>query len=243
MSLYNPQSFASAQPVTYKPNRDGDAAVRQHFPLVRRLAWHVHGSMSTSVDVEDLVQVGLVALVEAVATAETRPGPEFRQYLTTRLRGAMIDELRRQATGSRGAMRRRREYAGAVGQLATELGRTPNDAEVAAKLGVSVEKLRQEYATADDVRLESIDDIYSDDMPWFASPQPDAFKALSEGEQRDTLAAAIAALPEREQLVVQLYYVEELNLEEIGQVLGVGQARVCQIKKSAHDRLKKALAR
>ncbi|PAX07946.1 sigma-70 family RNA polymerase sigma factor [Sphingomonas lenta] len=242
MSLYNPGSFDNAQPVTYKPNRGTDDAIRQHLPLVRRLAWHVHGSMSTSVDVEDLVQVGLVALVEALASAEARSGPEFRQYLTTRLRGAMIDELRRQATGSRGAMRRRREYARAVEQLTLELGRAPGDAEVAGRLGVTPDKLRQEYAAADGVRLESIDDVYQDDLPWFASSEPDAFDALAEGEQRDALVAAIAGLPEREQLVIQLYYVEELNLEEIGQVLGVGQARVCQIKKSAHDRLKRALA-
>lgn len=241
MSLYDPGGFAEAQPVTYRPNRDGDAAIRQHLPLVRRLAWHVHGSMSTSVDVEDLVQVGLVALVEAMASAEVRTGPEFRQYLTTRLKGAMIDELRRHATASRGAMRRRRDYARTVEALTLELDRAPTDAEAAERLGVTPAKLRADYANADAVRLESIEDVYADDLPWFASDSPDAFEALAESEQRDALIAAIASLPEREQLVIQLYHVEELNLEEIGQVLGVGQARVCQIKKSAHDRLKKAL--
>lgn len=242
MSLHDPGSFQSARPVTYKPTRDANAAVREHLPLVRRLAWHVHGSMSTSVDVEDLIQVGLVALVEATATAEARSGPEFRQYLTTRLKGAMIDELRRHATASRGAMRRRREYARAVEQLAGELGRAPSDAQVAARLGVTPDRLRTEYATADTIRLESIDEVYADDLPWFAAPEPDAFDALSQDQQREALTAAVAALPERERLVIHLYHVEELNLEEIGQVLGVGQARVCQIKKSAHDRLKKALA-
>lgn len=242
MSLHDPGSFADAKPLTYRPNRAADAAVRQHLPLVRRLAWHVHGQMSTSVDVEDLVQVGLVALVEATATAASQTGPEFRQYLTTRLRGAMIDVLRRHATATRGAMRRRREHARAVSALNVELGRAPSDAELAERLGVTPERLRADYQGADAVRLESIDDVYADDLPWFASTEPDAFDALAENEQRDRLVAAIASLPEREALVVQLYHVEELNLEEIGQVLGVGQARVCQIKKSAHDRLKRALA-
>ena len=241
MSFYHPGSFSDARPLTYKPARAGEDAVRQHLPLVRRLAWHVHGAMSTSVEVEDLVQVGLVALVEAMATAERRTGPEFRQYLTTRLRGAMIDELRRHATNTRGAMRRRREYAKAVDALTRDLGRAPTDEEAAARLGVTPDKLRADYATAEAVKLEPIDDLYADDQPWFASDDPSPFDALAEGQQRDRLIAAITALPEREQLVIQLYHVEELNLEEIGQVLGVGQARVCQIKKSAHDRLRKAL--
>ena len=104
MSFHNPGSFADSQPaqagslmapVTYRPSKGGDAAIREHLPLVRRLAWHVHDAMSTSVEVEDLVQVGLLALVEALRGADNRAGPEFKAYLTTRLRGAMIDELRR----------------------------------------------------------------------------------------------------------------------------------------------------
>lgn len=241
MSFHNPGSFADAQPVTYRPNKDGDAAIREHLPLVRRLAWHVHGAMSTSVDIEDLVQVGLLALVEALRGAEVRTGPEFKGYLTTRLRGAMIDELRRHATNSRGAMRRRRDHARAVNELTLRLGRAPAEVEVAAHLSVTLEKLRTDYHTADAVKIESIDEVYADDLPWFASSDPDAFEALADGRERDALIAAIAALPEREATVIQLYHVEELNLEEIGQVLGVGSARVCQIKKSAHDRLKKAL--
>ena len=88
-----------------------------------------------------------------------------------------------------------------------------------------------------------MDEVYADDLPWFADDTPDAFEQLAESDLRDTLIAAITALPEREALVVQLFYVEELNLEEIGQVIGVGAARVCQIKAAAHAKLKKALAR
>ena len=95
----------------------------------------------------------------------------------------------------------------------------------------------------DPVKFESIDDVYVDDQPWFASDEPNAFDQLAEGQQRERLIAAIAALPEREQLVIQLYHVEELNLDEIGEVLGVGAARVCQIKSAAHARLKKTLLR
>ncbi|PZO81146.1 MAG: FliA/WhiG family RNA polymerase sigma factor [Sphingomonas hengshuiensis] len=225
-----------------RPN-DGDAIVRRHLPLVRRIAWHVHGHMSTMVDVEDLVQVGLVALVEAVPGFEDRGTVTFEQYLATRLRGAMIDELRRQATISRGAMKRRRDYAKAVSTLTVELGRAPVPAEIADRLGVPPGRLRVDYADVQSVQFDSIDDVYTDEAPWFMDDGPDAFEALAEGELRDTLIAAIAALPTREALVIQLYYVEELNLEEIGQVLGVGAARICQIKKTAHEKLKRALQR
>jgi len=237
-------SFEDAAPLTYKPmvRRDGEALVRQHLPLVRRIAWHVHGSMSAAVEVEDLVQVGLVALVEAAAGFEER-GAGFRQYLVTRLRGAMIDELRRHATATRGAMRRRRAYADAVANLTQQLGTKPEDQMIAHHLGVSLDKLRLDYAVANTVQLEPIDEVYADDLPWFADEAPDAFEQLAEADQRQALIAAIAGLPEREAQVIQLYHVEELNLEEIGEVLGVGAARVCQIKAAAHVKLRKAMAR
>lgn len=239
-------SFAiPAETLTYAraaAPRDQDALVRRHLPMVRRIAWHVHGHMSTLVEVEDLVQVGLVALVEAVAGFEDRGQVTLEQYLATRLRGAMIDELRRQATLTRGAMRRRRDYHRTVTELTHEnRGAAPTDAAVAERLGVTPERLRQDYAAAEPLRFETIDDVYTDEGPWFMDDAPDAFEQLADNDLREALIAAIGLLPEREAMVIQLYYVEELNLEEIGQVLGVGSARVCQIKKSAHDRLKKAL--
>jgi len=233
-------------PLVY--GRDGhtpgevEALAKKHLPLVRRVAWHVHGSMSSAVEVEDLIQIGLVALIEASRSFEDRGQVSFEQYLLTRVRGAMIDELRRQATLTRGAMRRRKAYNEAVASLTDAQGRAPEEAAVASHLGVSVEKLRADYTTAEPVRFEPIDDVYSDDQPWFASEEADAFEQLAESDLREALVAAIGRLPEREAQVVQLYYVEELNLEEIGLVLGVGAARVCQIKASAHQKLKKALA-
>jgi len=235
----------SLAPVTYSPTAraSGEALVRQHLPLVRRIAWHVHGNMSTLVEIEDLVQVGLVALVEAAASFEDRGAATFKQYLVTRLRGAMIDELRRQATTTRGAMRRRRQYLDAINTLTAQLGHAPEESLIAQHLNVGVDKLRADYATAEALRFDSIDEVYADDLPWFADDTPDAFEQLADSDMRDALIAAITALPEREAQVIQLYYVEELNLEEIGQVLDVGAARVCQIKAAAHAKLKKALAR
>lgn len=241
------QGFAAATPLVYgrtgKMQPDIEALAKKHSALVRRVAWHVHGSMSSAIEVEDLIQIGLVALIEAAGAFEDRGLVTFEQYLLTRVRGAMIDELRRQATITRGAMRRRKAYQEAVAALQAETGNRPDDSVVAEKLGVSVDKLRSDYATAEPVIFDSIDDVYQDESALFASAEPNAFEQLAESDQRAALAAAIAALPEREAQVIQLYYVEELNLEEIGLVLGVGSARVCQIKKAAHDRLQRALAR
>lgn len=248
MNAHSPKDFtamASMAPLTYAPipgpQRDAAALVRKHLPLVRRIAWHIHGSMSSIVEVEDLIQIGMVALIEAVNGFEDRGQVTFEQYLATRLRGAMIDELRRQATLTRGAMRRKRAYGETVAALTQALDRPPTDAEVAERLGVSVEKLRADYASADAIRFEPLDQSYSDESPWFMADEPDAFEQLAESDQREALIEAITALPEREAQVIQLYYVEELNLEEIGQVFGIGAARVCQIKASAHAKLRRAL--
>jgi RNA polymerase sigma factor for flagellar operon FliA len=236
-----------AAPLVY--GRDGhtqgevEALARKHLPLVRRVAWHVHGSMSSAVEVEDLIQIGLVALLEAVSSFEDRGQVSFEQYLLTRVRGSMIDELRRQATLTRGAMRRRKAYNEAVAALTAFTGRPPADTAIAERLGVTLEKLHAEYATAEPLRFEPIDEVYADDKPWFASEEADAFEQLAESDLREALIGAIGMLPEREAQVIQLYYVDELNLEEIGLVMGVGAARVCQIKASAHTRLKKALQR
>jgi len=250
MNAHSPKTLKdmaslAAAPLVYErapsAQRDAEALVRKHLPLVRRIAWHVHGSMSAIVEVEDLVQVGMVALIEAAGSFEERGLVTFEQYLSTRIRGAMIDELRRQATLTRGAMRRRKAYQEAVGALTSASGIPPSEADVAERLGVSTDKLRTDYAGAEAVRFDSIDECYSDESPWFMSDEPNAFDQLADSDQRTALIAAIGTLSEREAQVVQLYYVEEFNLEEIGQVLGVGAARVCQIKAAAHARLKRAL--
>ena len=235
----DPKRAAGAYARAGDPASTPEQMVRDHMPLVRRIAWHVHGSVSSSIEVEDLVQIGLVALVEAANGFEDRGQVTFAQYLSTRLRGSMIDALRRQATITRGGMRRRRDHAKAERDLAVELGRAPTETETAERLGIEVSQLGA-YRQAP-VRFEPIDSVYDDESPWFVSDEPNAEDALAEGELRGVLTAAIGELAEREQLVVQLYYVEELNLQEIGQVLGIGAARVCQIKKAAHDKLRAAV--
>lgn len=229
-------------PALYAPARlaqvDPERLISSHLALVRRIAWHVHARVSSAIDVEDLVQIGMVALIEAARGFEDRGHAAFATYASVRVRGAMIDQLRKGATLVRSAMRRKREWGQVRARLEGQLGRAATDAEMAAALDIPLADYRAAAAQTHAVQSESLDDVYSDHSQWFASDDPDAHDCLEQDRRRRAIAAAIATLPEREAQVLQLYFVEELNLEEIGQVLGVGAARICQIKKTALTKLR-----
>ena len=225
-----------------RPARPDPAALaRAHMPLVRKIAWHVHGRVSSAIDIEDLVQIGMVALVEAANGYEDR-GHAFATYATMRIRGHMIDHLRRHATICRSAMAKRREIARTTSELELRLGRAPTEPELAEAMGMDAATWRATVDSIMSVRQESLDEVYSDQSMWFADVEERVDETIEREELRGALAEHIGDLPEREALVLQLYFVEEMNLEEIGQTLGVGAARVCQIKKSALDRLRSSLA-
>jgi RNA polymerase sigma factor for flagellar operon FliA len=233
LGLYAPAALARTDP---------ERLVRNHLGLVRKLAWHTHARVSTALDIEELVQIGMVSLIEAARTFEDRGQAAFATYATVRVRGGMIDALRKQATMCRSALRRRRELNAARDQLAGKLGRPPTEAELATHFDVPVAEIQEAVAATQGIRYESIDEVYSDHSIWFANDEPDAFDQLQSSELRGALVDAIRRLPEREAQVLQLYFVEELNLEEIGQTLGVGAARVCQIKKAALEKVRKLLS-
>ena len=236
-------ALAYDMPATYgrKPTRTDPAQLaRTHMPLVRKIAWHVHGRVSSAIDIEDLVQIGMVALVEAANAYEDR-GHAFATYATLRIRGNMIDHLRRHATICRSAMAKRKEIAKTIAGLRGALGREPVPAEVAQAMGLSAAEYREVTDNAASVHHESLDEAYSDQSMWFADVEERVDETLEREELGRLLAARISSLPEREAMVLQLYFVEEMNLDEIGQVLNVGAARVCQIKKAALDRLRKEL--
>lgn len=218
-----------------------EALARSHMPLVRKIAWHVHGRVSSAIDIEDLIQIGMVALVEASNHYENR-GHNFSTYASVRIRGAMIDHLRRHATICRSAMARRREMAGARKRLESRLGRAPSEAEMAEEMGMDAAAYRELVDQTQSVHQESLDDLYSDQSMWFADGEERADDALEREGLKSAIAEGISRLPEREAMVLQLYFVEEMNLDEIGLTIGVGAARVCQIKKAALERLRGELA-
>ncbi len=222
----------------------GDVAdrVRRFLPMVRRLAWHVHGSGRPGIELEDLIQAGLVALTEC-SQKHAGPGEDgFAAYAKLRVRGAMVDLIRRTVPMSRGAAERSRQLRDKETELRGQLGRDPSDHELAEALGVEEAQLALLRDTSQPMRFEPIDEVYSDQNAAFADDTPDSLALLQQEETREAVIAAIAALPERLRLIVSLYFVEELNLSEIAQVLQVSIPRVHQLKAQALSKLREALA-
>jgi RNA polymerase sigma factor FliA len=211
--------------------------ISKHSPLVRRIAWHVHSRMSTAIEIEDLMQIGMIALVEASRTFEDR-GIAFAPYASMRIRGAMIDELRRDARMSRAGMVNRRTLAATRARLENEHGRHVAESEMATALELDMAAYHNMVASTQALRQESIDEVYSDRDIGFADITDNAEGLFEKSQMREALSENIAKLEQREAMVLQLYFLEELNLDEIGEALNVGAARVCQIKKAALEKLR-----
>ena len=220
---------------------DAAERIRRFVPMVRRLAWHTHGGGRQGIELEDLMQAGMVALTEA-AQRHAGPGEDgFAAYAKMRVRGAMVDLIRRHVPLSRGGVERRRLLRETTTRLRGQLGRDPHSAELAAALGITERELAAMQSASAALRFESIDESYSDSDLAFADARPDSFAMLADAQLREAVAGAIGALPERLQLVVQLYFVEELNLAEIAEALQVSIPRVHQLKAQAIDKLREAL--
>jgi RNA polymerase sigma factor FliA len=222
----------------------GDNAdrIRRFVPMVRRRGHARRGGGRQGIELEDLMQAGMVALTEA-SQRHAGPGEDgFAAYAKLRVRGAMVDLVRRTVPGSRGGAVRRRQLREAEEALRLELGREPAASELAAALGLSDAELLALRQAAEPVRVESLDEAYSDSDSAYADDRPDAFVLLADAELRESLITAIGDLPERLQLIVQLYFVEELNLSEIAETLGVSIPRVHQLKAQALERLRTTLA-
>ncbi|HOA49268.1 MAG TPA: sigma-70 family RNA polymerase sigma factor [Novosphingobium sp.] len=236
------RSFTHARKVAGAYRSDAAERIRRFVPMVRRLAWHVHGGGRPGIELEDLMQAGMVALTEA-AQRHAGPGEDgFAAYAKLRVRGAMVDLIRRAVPLSRGGVERRRQLRDAQAALRLELGREACPAELAAALGIPARELAGWQSSSAALRFDSLDEAYSDSDLAFADERPDSLELLASEEMRGHVAAAIAALPERLQLIVQLYFVEELNLSEIAETLAVSVPRVHQLKAQALDRLRSALA-
>lgn len=216
--------------------RDADALVVRHAELVKRIAYHLAGRLPASVEVDDLIQAGMIGLLEAAAHYSADRGASFETYAGIRIRGAMIDALRRLDWAPRSVHRKAREAAAAMRTVEEREGREARDAEVAEAMGIALEEYHRIVQDAAACHIGSLDEAAG--ATDVADHSIDPRQEAEQDALRKATATAIANLPERERLVMALYYDEELNLKEIGAVLGVSESRACQIHGQALVRLR-----
>jgi len=239
----------------YRANKNPairDRLIVTYAPLVKYVAGRLGSGLPAHVDDEDLVSYGLLGLIGAIERYDPDRDVKFETYAIARIRGAIIDELRALDWVPRSVRSRARDIERAIGELEAKLGRVPTDEEIAGKLGITTDELDESLSEISRSSIAALDELWTiggsggdqvaliDTIEDTEAPDPQG--ALSQTELREAIADAIARLPEREKLVVTLYYYEELTLREIGEVLGVTESRVSQLHTKAILRLKARLA-
>ena len=241
----NPKQVADdGIPVDQMPQHD---LVIKHADLVKRIAYHLVSRMPPNVEVDDLIQAGMIGLLDAAKHYSATKGANFETYAGIRIRGAMLDEVRKSDWTPRSVHRNMREMADVVRKIENEKGHDASATDIAEGLGVSIDEYHTLVQDAASCRLFSFDQMGSTDDE--SSPadhardeRPGPFEHIEDAGFRDAMAAAIDTLPEREKLVLSLYYDEDMNLREIGEVLEVSESRVCQIHGQALVRLRSRLS-
>jgi RNA polymerase sigma factor for flagellar operon FliA len=212
-----------------------------HEPLVKRIAYHLMSRLPASVQADDLIQAGMIGLIEASRKFDPDQGASFETYAGIRIRGAMLDEIRRTDWTPRSVHRKAREVAEAVRKIENQKGRDARDVEVAEAMGLSLEEYHKILQDSTGCRIFSFEDpgmLGEDGVPEPGRHADQPLETLQKSDFKQGLAEEIRGLPERERLVMALYYDEELNLREIGEILGVSESRVCQIHGQALIRLR-----
>jgi RNA polymerase sigma factor for flagellar operon FliA len=233
---------------TAKGTLNRDAQLRQYTPLVRRLAHHMIAKLPPSVEVDDLIQVGMIGLTEAISRFEPTQGVQFETFASQRIRGAMIDELRGGDWMSRGSRKSQKDIEKAVQRLQQKLQRPPLESEIAQELGLALADYQQLLAKVRGTQLVYLEDIsgHGDDEDSFldrhageSDSEPSA--VLQDQRMRVALVGAIKLLPDREQKIMSMYYEHDMNLKEIAAVLGVTESRICQLHSQSIARLRAKL--
>lgn len=230
---------------TAKGQPDRNAMIKQYQPLVRRLANHMMVKLPANVQVDDLIQVGLIGLSEALTRYEATQGVQFETFATQRIRGAMLDELRSNDWMSRGSRKSQKEIEQSMRRLEHEFGRSPLESEIAADLDMSLEDYQSLLGKVRGTQLVYLEDMSrgGDDEDSFldrheGDPEADPLNMLRNQRLREALVAAIKNLPEREQYIMSMYYEQDMNLKEIAAVLDVTESRICQLHSQSIARLR-----
>jgi len=235
------QTFAGTQLTA-----DQGKLVQQMAPLVKRIAYHFMARLPASVQVDDLIQAGLMGLLYAAKNFDDTQGAQFETYAIQRIRGSMLDELRQADWLPRNVRKNLRRIEATMSSLEQRLGRTPKEQKLADELGVGLDQYQTMLVESRGHQLLHYEDFQeSEDSDFFdvyvTDNQTGPLEVLEDDRFRRHLVQAISALPEREKIVMGLYYEQEMNLKEIGQVLGVSESRVCQLHGQAVARLRSRL--
>ena len=220
---------------------DVEGLISGHMDLVRKIAWHMHGRVGSAIEIDDLIQIGYFGLVTAAQKYSVKEGASFASYAVLRIRGAIVDHLRKSSNLCRTTIQMQQKTKMVEASLLKKLHRNPSRQEISDELGIKIGEFDEwERAFAANVHT-SIDAVYDEFSMWFVSKDSSPEQKLNEADLRKSLRMSLEDLSEREALVIQLYYVEELNVYEIAEVLDVTTGRISQIKKSAISKLRKSM--
>ena len=224
---------------------DRDALIRQHAPLVRRIAQHMIARLPPNVELDDLIQVGMIGLADALSRYEASQGVQFETFASQRIRGSMLDELRDNDWMSRSSRKGQKDIERAIRQLEQELGRSPKESEIATSMDMALDEYQSMLSKVRGTQLVYLEDISPGDDEgesfldrFVADADADPFTLLRDERMRSALVTAIENLPEREKYVMGMYYEHEMNLKEIAAVLEVTESRVSQLHSQAVARLR-----
>ena len=225
---------------------DSNNQLKQYSPLVRRLAHQMIAKLPANVELDDLIQVGMIGLNDALSRFDANQGVQFETFATQRIRGAMLDELRGGDWMSRGDRRHQRSIEAAVRKLEQKLQRAPNESEIADEMGMMLADYQELLGKVRGTQLFYLEDLSGDDGDDFldrhvADEGANPLAMLQDQRMREALVEAIGRLPEREQHVMSMYYEHDMNLKEIAAVLGVTESRICQLHSQSIARLRSKL--
>ncbi|UUX94852.1 RNA polymerase sigma factor FliA [Aquabacterium sp. J223] len=230
---------------TAKGRLDNNAMLKQYSPLVRRLAHQMIAKLPANVEIDDLIQVGMIGLNDALGRFDAAQGVQFETFATQRIRGAMLDELRGSDWMSRGSRRQQRSIEAAVHRLEQRLGRAPQESEIAKEMELSLAEYQELLGKVRGTQLVYLEDMTGDgedddylDRHMTPTEEANPLGLLQDRRMREALVEAIKNLPEREQYVMSMYYEHDMNLKEIAAVLGVTESRVCQLHSQSIARLR-----
>jgi RNA polymerase sigma factor for flagellar operon FliA len=228
---------------TVKGKADKNHLLTEHMPLVKRLAHQMKAKLPPSVEVDDLIQAGMIGLLDAIQRYEENHGAQFETYAVLRIRGAMLDELRSNDWMPRSTRQNMRKVEQAMATLQQQLGRPPSESEIAKSLKLPLADYQEMLGDSGGHQLVYYEDFHDEDgndswLDRYAVDDDDPLRALLETDFRQAVIDAIDNLPPREKILMGLYYEEELNLKEIGAVMGVSESRVSQLHSQAVGRLR-----